>query len=71
MEATVSAPRFNPRRFWKRYGGTIVVLTITLPLIAMYEFISRAQRQALSDFLQTYRGGTEAGLRLRSSVSPS
>lgn len=62
MDATVAAPRFDLRRFWKRYGGTIVVLIITVGLIAMYEFISRAQRQALSTFFQTYRGGTEAGL---------
>jgi hypothetical protein len=59
-----TAPSMTFRKFWKRYGGAICVGLASLGIFALYEWLSRAQRQSISSFFQTYRGGSVGGLEV-------
>ena len=57
MGGTATVEAFDLRRFWKRYGGTILVLVIGLGIILFYMYVPRTLAQNISNMLRPYRGG--------------
>ncbi len=56
MEATVRAPAFDARRFWKRYGGGILVLLTSLFILLFYLYVPAAMAREITNALRPYRG---------------
>ncbi len=59
MGATATAPAFDFRRFWKRYGGTILVLLATAAILAFYLYVPPATARGITNVLRPYRGSED------------
>ena len=59
MEGTATARTFGVRRFWKRYGGTILVLLCGLAIVAFYAYVPQTMERNISNLLRPYRGGED------------
>lgn len=57
MGATATARALDARRFWKRYGGTILVLLSTLLILMFYLYTPPATERSITNALSPYRGG--------------
>ena len=64
MDATATSRRVDLRRFWKRYGGTILTLVFLLSILLFYWTVSRTTARSISESLRDFRGGTGLGLLL-------
>ncbi len=59
MGATATARTFDARRFWKRYGGTILVFLVFGLIIAFYMYVPGTLARNISQWLAPYRGGED------------
>lgn len=57
IEATAHARTFQVRRFWKRYGGTVLVVGALIVLFYLYVPVTLARN--ISNWLRPYRGGED------------
>lgn len=57
MDATATAGTVNLRRFWKRYGGAILVIVCTLAILGFYAYVPPRTATSISNMLRPYRGG--------------
>lgn len=57
MGATATARGLDARRFWKRFGGTILVLFIVLLIVLFYLYVPTALARNIQQWLAPYRGG--------------
>jgi hypothetical protein len=64
MEGTATVRKFDFRRFWRRYGGAILVFVCTLAILAFYAYIPPRAASSISNFLRPYRGGEGADLTI-------
>jgi len=64
MGATANATGWDFRRFWKRYGGAILVLLWSLVIVLFYVLVPSVTRRAITDALHDYRGGEDYSLIL-------
>ncbi len=56
MGATATARPFDVRRFWKRYGGTILVLVAGFLIILFYLYVPASTARNITQTLGPYRG---------------
>lgn len=56
MGTTATARRLDFRRFWKRYGGAILVVAFSLTILAFYAYVPRTTARNISNLLAPYRG---------------
>ena len=59
METTATVRTVQVRRFWKRYGGTILVLVFGVAIIAFYAYVPQTMARNISNMLRPYRGGED------------
>jgi len=59
METTATVRTVQVRRFWKRYGGTILVLVFGVAIIAFYAYVPQTMARNISNLLRPYRGGED------------
>lgn len=59
MDSTATARKVDVRRFWRRYGGAILVFAFTIGILAFYAYIPPRAATSISNFLQPYRGGED------------
>ena len=59
MGATVSAGALDLRRFWKRYGGTLLVVLVGLFIVLFYVYVPVAMARSITNALRPYRGGED------------
>lgn len=59
MEDTAIARAVNVRRFWKRYGGAILVFVSTVAILAFYAYVPPRTATSISNFFRPYRGGED------------
>lgn len=59
MGATVTSRTFDARRFWKRYGGTILVVLTSLFIAFFYLYVPAAIARNITNALRPYRGGED------------
>lgn len=57
MDDTAIARAVNVRRFWKRYGGAILVFVCTVAILAFYAYVPPRTATGISNLLRPYRGG--------------
>jgi len=59
MEAPATVRTFDVRRFWKRYGGTILVVLVGLFIVLVYLYVPAAMARNITDSLRPYRGSED------------
>lgn len=59
MEGTATARTYDIRRFWKRYGGTILVFLLTVAILLFYTSVPATTARSISNMLRPYRGGED------------
>ncbi len=59
MGATATARALDARRFWKRYGGTIVVVLFGVFILLFYLYVPAALARSITNTLSPYRGGED------------
>ena len=64
MDATATGRRWDARRMWKRYGGTVLTTVFVLSILLFYWTVSRSTARSITDSLHDFRGGTGLGLLL-------
>ncbi len=57
MEEATTRRTVDVRRFWKRYGGAILVFVCTVAILAFYAYVPPRTATSISDLLRPYRGG--------------
>jgi hypothetical protein len=61
-DGTATARKTDFRRWWKRYGGTLLVFICTLAILAFYAYVPPRTATSITNFLRPYRGGQDPNL---------
>jgi hypothetical protein len=59
MEGTATVRAVNVRRFWKRYGGTLLVLGFGIGIILFYAYVPETLARNITNLLRPYRGSED------------